>query len=325
MIGLILRRLAQLPLILLVIYTITFVLSWLLPGSAVMSDEGRAPPKEVLAAMNAQYNLDSPVEFYVGYLDNVTGVRYVRETLKGDRGNPPEYIFDFGPSFRYEDWTVNELIASSLPVSIVLGFGAILIALVIGLGAGVIGALRPNSVADLLTLVVAMVGISLPSFVIGTVLLMVFPVWLGVGQVGSWGNAANALLPAFTLSLPFAAYIARLTRLGMIETLGADYIRTARAKGLPERIVIYKHALKNAFLPVLSYLGPATAYAMTGSFVVERVFNVPGIGQHFVGAVKNKDLFLIMGIALIYSGMMVVFNLIVDLMYRWVDPRIEQA
>jgi oligopeptide transport system permease protein len=312
MIGLIVRRLIQLPLILLVIYTITFTLAWALPGSAVINDEGRQPPQEVLDAMNRQYSLDDPVRFYGQYLYNVTGLHWVVETAKGARGDPPAAIFEFGPSFRYEDWTVNELIASSLPVSVVLGFGAILIALVIGLGAGVVGALRPNSGADLATLVVAMVGISLPSFVIGTVLLMVFPVWLGWGRVGSWGSAVDALLPAFTLSLPFAAYIARLTRLGMIDVLSADYVRTARAKGVPERSVVLKHALKNAFLPVLSYLGPATAFAMTGSFVVERVFNVPGIGQHFVGAVKNKDLFLIMGIALIYSGMMVLFNLVVD-------------
>lgn len=325
MINLIVRRLLQLPLILLVIYTITFVLAWSLPGSAVMKDEGRRPPAAVLAAMEAQYHLDDPWRFYWDYLYNASGVRWVVETLKGASGNPPRYVFDFGPSFRYDDWSVNELIASTLPVSIVLGFSAILIALVIGISAGCIGALRPNSTWDVLTLVVALVGISLPSFVIGTVLLMIFPIWLGIGRVASWGAAQDAILPAFTLSLPFAAYIARLTRLGMIETLGSDYIRTARAKGLSERAVILKHALKNAFLPVLSYLGPACAFAMTGSFVVERVFAVPGIGQHFVGAVKNKDLFLIMGIALIYSGMLIVLNLIVDVFYSWVDPRIEQA
>lgn len=324
MISLVVRRLLQLPLILLVIYTITFLLAWSLPGSAVMKDEGRRPPAAVLAAMEAQYHLDDPWRFYWDYLYNASGVRWVVETLKGASGNPPRHVFDFGPSFRYEDWSVNELIASSLPVSIVLGLGAIVIALFIGISAGCIGALRPNSAWDAMTLVVALVGISLPSFVIGTGLLMIFPIWLGVGRVAAWGEAQDAILPAFTLSLPFAAYIARLTRLGMIETLGSDYIRTARAKGLSERTVVLKHALKNAFLPVLSYLGPACAFAMTGSFVVERVFSVPGIGQHFVSAVKNKDLFLIMGIALIYSGMLIVLNLIVDIFYSWVDPRIDQ-
>ncbi len=140
--------------------------------------------------------------------------------------------------------------------------------------------------------------------------------------VGGWGGLRQLVMPSLTLSLPFAAYIARLTRMGMIEALSSDYVRTARAKGLGERTVLLKHALKNAFLPVLSFLGPATALAMTGSFIVERVFNVPGIGQHFVNAVLNKDLFLIMGVVLIFATMLIVFNLAVDVMYRWVDPRI---
>jgi oligopeptide transport system permease protein len=172
-------------------------------------------------------------------------------------------------------------------------------------------------------LVVALIGISLPNFVIGTALLLIFSVWLAWLPVAEWGRVQNMILPAITLSLPFAAYIARLTRMGMIDCLSADFIRTARAKGLPARSVLLKHALKNAFLPVLSYLGPAAALAMTGSFVVERVFNVPGMGQHFVNAVLNKDLFLIMGVVLVYATMLIVFNLAVDVLYRWVDPRIE--
>jgi len=321
-ISLIVRRLIQLPIILLAIYTVTFALSWVLPGEAVINDEGRRPPEAVLDAMKAQYNLDNPWKFYVNYLDRVTGIRWVRETLKGENGNPPPVVFDFGPSFRFEDWSVNELIGASLPVSVTLGFAAITIALVIGLTAGVIGAVKPNSIMDLATLVVALIGISLPTFVTGTILLLVFPVILGIGRVGAWGSPVDAILPAFTLSLPFAAYIARLTRMGMIEALGADYIRTARAKGVPPSRIITRHALKNAFLPVLSYLGPATAFAMTGSFVVETVFNVPGMGQHFVDAVRNKDLFLIMGVTLVFATILVVLNLVVDVLYRWVDPRI---
>lgn len=306
MIAMVLRRLLQLPVILLAIYTVTFLLAWALPGSAVVSDEGRAPPPEVLAAIEARYGLDDPVRFYFTYLRDVL------------------FRLDFGPSLRYPDWTVNQIVASSLPVSVALGLTAILIAAALGLTAGVIGALRPNSLADIGTLAIALIGISLPTFVIGAVLLIVFPVWLGVGRVGGWGGVGDLLLPAFTLSLPFAAYIARLTRMGMIETLGADYIRTARAKGLPARTVVLKHALKNAFLPVLSYLGPAAAAAMTGSFVIEKVFNVPGIGQHFVNGVLNKDLFLIMGVVLIYATLLILFNLAVDVLYRWIDPRIEQ-
>lgn len=327
MISMIVRRLIQLPLILLVIYTVTFVLAWALPGEAVINDEGRQPPAAVLDAMKKQYNLDDPVKFYFDYLYRVTGARWAVKSVEHARGDEnarvPPYIFDFGPSFKFEDWSVNEIIASSLPVSVVLGLSAIVIALGIGLAAGVIGAVRPNSWIDLLTLVIALVGISLPSFVTGTILLILGPVWLGIGKIGAWGHPQNIILPALTLSLPFAAYIARLTRMGMIDVLNADYIRTARAKGVPPARVVIHHALKNAFLPVLSYLGPAAAFAMTGSFVVEMVFNVPGIGQHFVDAVRNKDLFLIMGVTLIFAGMLVVFNLIVDVLYRWVDPRIE--
>jgi oligopeptide transport system permease protein len=186
-----------------------------------------------------------------------------------------------------------------------------------------VGAVKPNSLADLTTLVVSLIGISLPSFVIGTVLLLVFALLLGWFPVAQWGTPQSIVLPAVTLSLPFAAYIARLTRMGMIDALGADYIRTARAKGAAERSVLLKHALKNAFLPVLSFLGPAAALAMTGSFIVERVFTVPGMGQHFVNAVQNKDLFLIMGVVLIFATMLILFNLAVDVLYRWVDPRIE--
>lgn len=316
-----LRRILQLPLILLVIYAVTFGLAWALPGSAVMNSEGRRPQPEVVAAMERQYNLDSPWRFFTGYLYNASGARWAMTTIGADKGPPPKHVFDFGPCLRYKDWTVNELIASSLPVSVTLGLAAILIALLIGLGAGAVGAVRPGSLADAATLGIALIGVSLPSFVVGTLLLLVFPVWLGWGSVGSWGRPIDLVLPAITLSLPFAAYIARLTRMGMIEALGADYVRTARAKGVPPSSIVLKHAMKNAFLPVLSYLGPAAAYAMTGSFVVERVFNVPGLGQHFVHAVQNKDLFVIMGVTLIYSAMLVGFNIVVDALYRWVDPR----
>lgn len=335
MISLIARRLLQLPVILLVIYTLTLALAWKVPGNPLENPEGRRPAPEVIAAMKAQYNLDSFTNFYVSYLDSASGFKFLRETVTGERARraaeaeaagrfaPPSSVFDLGPSLQYRDRRVNEIIAEALPVSMVLGLAAILIALVIGVGAGVAGAMRPNSWLDLATLAVALVGISLPTFVIGTVLLLVFPVLLGWGSIPGWGGLGSVLLPALTLSLPFAAYIARLTRMGMIEQLQADYIRTARAKGVTEMRVLLVHALKNAFLPVLSYLGPATAMAMTGSFVVERVFVVPGLGQHFVNAVQNKDLFLIIGVVLIFATLLVLFNLAVDVLSRWIDPRIE--
>jgi len=320
MISMILRRLLVLPLVLLVIYTVTFLLAWSLPGEAAISDE-RSPSDALVAAINARYNLDSAPKFYTQYLYNVTGLHWTVDRITGAE-QPQQRFFDLGPSLRNENWSVNEIIGDSLPISIVLGLSAIIMAVMIGLTAGVVGAVKPNSAADLATLAVALVGISLPSFVIGTVLLIVFPVWLGVGSVGKWGGVGDIFLPAFSLSLPFAAYIARLTRMGMIDVLNADYIRTAMAKGVSRRQIILKHALKNAFLPVLSYLGPATAFAMTGSFVVERVFNIPGMGQHFVDAVQGKDLFVIMGVTLVFATILILLNLVVDVLYRWVDPRI---
>ena len=334
MLGLIARRLLQLPLIVGVIYTLTLTLAWAVPGNPVENDEGRRPPPAVIEAIKRQYNLDSFGRFYFSYLDNATGLRWTRDTLSGRAARqaeearaageaaPVRRVFDFGPSLQYDDWRVNQIIGDALPVSIALGAMAMLIAVFVGVGAGIVGAIRPNSLADFATLTIALIGISLPSFVVGTTLLLVFSVWIQAFPIGGWG-LGQMILPAVTLSLPFAAYIARLTRMGMLEHLGADFIRTARAKGVSETGIVLKHALKNAFLPVLSYLGPAAAMAMTGSFVVERVFTVPGMGQHFVNAVLNKDLFLIMGVVLVYSTMLVLFNLTVDVLYRWVDPRIE--
>ncbi len=315
MTGLIVRRLLTLPAVLLVIYTITFCLAWLIPGNPLENPEGRRPPPEIMQAMLQQYRLDSPWTFYWDYLGKATGVAWVT----GNADN----IFDFGPSLTHQDWTVNEILAAGLPVSMTLGLLSILLACAMGLTAGVIGGVRPGSAADLATLLVALIGVSLPSFVIGAALLVIFGVWLRVVPVGGWGGVSHAILPAVTLALPFAAYIARLTRFGMIDEMSADYVRTARAKGVPERQVVLKHALKNAMLPVLSFLGPAAAMAMTGSFVVEKIFAVPGIGTHFVNAVLGKDLTLIMGVVLSYSTILILFNLVVDVAYRWVDPRME--
>lgn len=299
-------RLLQAPLTLLAVYTITFLLAWALPGSAAMTDETRRPSPETLAALEARYNLHDPVSFYFGYAWRVLTRA------------------DFGPSLRYTDWTVNEILAGSLPVSVTLGALAVIMAVAIGVPAGVIGAARPRSVRAAAALGLALVGVSVPTFVIGSGLLILFPVWLGIGRVGAWASPADAVLPAFTLALPIAAYIARLTRIGMAEALESDYVRTARAKGLSEFRILYRHALRNALLPVVSYLGPAAAGATTGSFVVEKVFNIPGLGQHFVSAVLNKDLFLIMGVTLVYATMLIGLNLCVDLLYALADPRIRQ-
>jgi len=302
------------PLLVLAIMTIAFTLTWLVPGSP-LDDEGRAPPPEVAAAMERQYKLDDPLVFYAQYLARATGVAWVL----GQAERP----FDLGPSLRHPDWTVNEIIASGLPISASLGLLAIELALIMGVAVGVVGALKPHGAMDLLGQLLTVIGISVPSFVTGAALLVLLAAKLHWFPVGGWGSWRDAVLPAFALSLPFAAYIARLVRFGLIEQMSSDHVRTALAKGLSRRQAAVRHALRNAFLPVLSYLGPAMAAAMTGSFVVEKVFAVPGLGRHFVNAVLAKDITMILGIVLVYSTILVLMNLIVDVLYAAVDPRIR--
>lgn len=304
MLRLIVLRLLQLPIILVVIFLATFVLAWWIPGDPLLRPEGQRPPMEVQLAMRRQYNLDHPVAMAQGYVRDVVTK------------------LDFGPSLQYKDQRVADIIASGLPVSAALGTVALIFALLIGLTAGVVGALRPGSGWDLASLGLALVGVSLPTFVTGSVLLVIFAgSWHWLPGSG-WGTPAHLILPALTLSLAPGAYIARLIRLGLAEVMQGDFVRTAVAKGLSPRRVVVDHALKVAFLPVLSFLGPAAAGTLTGSFVVEKVFSIPGLGEHFVNAILNKDQFLILGLVLTYSTLLVLFNLVVDVAYAWVDPRI---
>ena len=304
MAGLIFRRLLQLPLILAVVFAVTFTLVWVLPGNPLERAEGQRPPPEVEQAIKARYNLDSPASFLIGY-------------AKG------ALVGDFGPSLEYRGRTVNEIIGEGLPISASLGAAALGVAVFLGTLAGVLGALKPGSALDNTSLLVALLGISLPSFVTGTVLLVIFAGVLRWVPVGGWSSPVDMILPAVTLGLAPAAYIARLIRLGLADIMSSDYLRTARAKGLSHTKALFKHALKVAYLPVLSFLGPAAASVMTGSFVVEKVFNIPGIGEYFVNSVLNKDQSLILGIVLVYATMLIVFNLVVDVAYAWLDPRIE--
>ncbi len=306
-------RLVQLPFILFAVYTITFLLAWQIPGNP-LEKEGRRPPQEVIEQMQAQYNLDDPWAFYGDYIWKASGLSFVA----GERDGP---VFDLGPSLRHENWTVNDILIAQLPISMTIGLCAILLALIIGLTAGVLSAIKPRSWLEGVSFSVAIIGISLPSFVIGVSLLIVFAFWLRWFPISGWGTWSHLVLPSIALSLPFAAYIAQLTKTGMVEQLRSDHIRTARAKGVSETKIVLKHAMKNAFLPVLSYLGPATAAAMTGSFVIEKVFAIPGIGTHFVDAVLGKDITVLMGIVLVYSVLLVLFNLAVDVLYRFLDPR----
>jgi len=310
---LILSRLLQLPLILAVIFAVTLALTWLLPGNPLQRAEGPKLSPEVLRAVERQYSLDSPWAF-VG--------QYVRGLTIGSElyGWP-----DLGPSLSYRDQRVDELLAQGLRTSVPLGFAGVGLAVIFGTLAGLAGAWKPGSPVDGAALTAALVGVSLPNFVTGGVLLMVFGGWLGWLPVSGLHTPMHGILPAVTLSVIPAAYIARLTRLGLAEVMSSDFIRTARAKGLSREKTLLKHGLRVAFLPVLSFLGPAAAAAMTGSFVVEQVFSLPGMGRFFVEAVLNKDQFLIMGTVLVYATLLVLFNLTVDVLYAVVDPRIRTA
>lgn len=297
-------RLIQFPLILAVIYLLTFFLVWVVPGDPFQQTERNLPPAAV-AQMRHAMHADHWYTFLAYYPRNLL--------LHGD----------LGPSMTYEEWSVNDILKSALPVSVTLGFFALLIAVVAGTGIGALAAARRGGPFDWFSLSIALLGISLPTFVIASVLLMGLAVDVRLFPIGGWGNWRELILPGVALSLAPMAYIVRLTRVSMLDVLGSDYVRTAHAKGLSRSMVLWKHCLRNAFLPVLSYLGPAAAATLTGSFVVEQVFNLPGLGQHFVNSVRNRDQTLILGTVLVYSAFLLTFNLLVDIGYAFIDPRIE--
>ncbi len=294
-------RLAQFPLILAIIYVLTFFMTWLVPGNPFERTD-RKPDPIVIAAMEARFHVGHPAKFLT---------YYPWRLLHGD----------FGPSL-VNDFTVNEIIGESLPISVTLGLFALVIGIVGGVAIGALAAVRRGGLFDFFSLSLAMIGISIPAFVVGAVLLIVFCVTWKVFPIGRWGHFSDLILPGVALSLAPMAYIARLTRVAMLDVLSSDFVRTARAKGLSRNMVIWKHCLRNAFLPVLTYLGPATAGTLTGSFVVEKVFNIPGLGAHFVNSVLNRDQTLILGIIMVYSLMLLGLNLLVDLAYAFFDPRI---
>ncbi len=304
MIKFIAWRIAQLPLILAIIYLLTFALVWLAPGTPFGNNDRKLDPIAE-KAMKEQFHAEHALDFLAYYP--------VQILLHGD----------LGPSLAYPEWRVNDVLRYSLPVSIALGLIAILIATAAGCAIGVAAALKRGSWIDFGSLAIALIGISLPGFVVAGLLVMIFSDWLHWLPSGGWGGIRQLILPSIALALMPMAYIARLTRVSMLDTLGHDFVRTARAKGLARIVVIWKHAFRNAFLPVFTYLGPAAAYAMTGSFVVETVFNIPGLGQHFVNAVKNRDQTLILGTTLVYAAMLLVLNLVVDIGYALIDPRID--
>ncbi|UCE59429.1 MAG: ABC transporter permease [Phycisphaerales bacterium] len=305
MIAHIVRRLLLGILTIACVYTLTFVMVISIPGNPFQQSERNMPP-EAEQALRVRYSMDNNWLYFWEFIDGAVHL-------------------DFGPAFTYNDWTCNQIIADSLPVSVLIGLMAIVLAVLVGVPLGVISAVRRGGWVDMTVSALVLAGISVPTFVAGTFLLIVFAVYLKIAPVGGWGTLAHLPLPAITLSLPFIAYIARLTRMGMLDVLSSDFIRTALAKGVSPRNVVWNHALKVAFLPVLSFLGPATAQAMTGSFVVEKVFGVPGIGQHFVNAALNLDAGLIMSTVLVFATLLVFMNLLIDVLYMWIDPRIAEA
>ena len=304
MLKFIIGRILQAIPVLFIVITVTFFMVRLAPGGPF--DSEKTVPPEVLKSLNERYHLDDPL--HLQFYD------YLKNFLQGD----------FGPSFRYPGRTVTEMIASGLPITFELGLYALLIALSIGISAGLLAAIRPNSAQDYLPMSISMVGICLPSFLLGPLLVLIFSIWFEWLPVSGWGDSPlDKLLPSLTLGSAYAAYIARLTRGGMLEILSQDFIRTARAKGLSESFVIFKHALKGGLLPVVSFLGPAVAGLLSGSFVIETIFQIPGLGRFYIQAAFNRDYTMIMGTSIFFSMMIIFFNLLSDVIAALLNPRIS--
>jgi oligopeptide transport system permease protein len=300
-----LRRLLGAIPTLLILIGVAFFLIRAAPGGPFDTERNLLP--EIEANLRAAYHLDEPLYQQFG--------RYMWSLLH----------FDFGPSFQYRDYTVTELIVQGFPLSLTLGSIAIVVALLVGVTAGSIAALRQNSSVDHGVMAISMTGISIPNFVMAPLLVLVFAIhlrWFPAGGLGD-GSLRNLVLPVTALALPQIAYLARLTRGSMIEVLRSNFVRTARAQGLPTWQVIVRHALKPALLPVVSYLGPATAHIITGSVVIEQIFSRPGLGRFFITGALNRDYTLVMGVVVFYGVLIIAFNFLVDLAYAWLDPKVR--
>ena len=304
MLRFILSRLLQAIPVIFIVITATFFLVRAAPGGPFDAEKVVLP--EVKRALEAQYKLDLPLhEQYFAYLGDLT------------RG-------ELGPSFKYPGRSVNEILFSGLPVTAELGFYALLIALLIGVTAGVFASLKPNTRQDYIPMSLAMIGICMPSFLLGPLLVLVFGIYLEWLPISGWGAIpGDKILPSITLGAAYAAYVARLSRAGMLEILSQDFIRTARAKGLPEWLVVTKHALRGGLIPVVAFLGPAFAGLLAGSFVVETIFQIPGLGRFYVQAAFNRDYTMILGTTVFLSTLIVLFNLVSDVAAAWLNPRLR--
>lgn len=297
------RRVAGLAVVLFCVVSLTFFLIRISPGGPF--DAERKLPPAIEKQLLVKYKLDGSLwEQYTGYL---------RDLVRGD----------LRLSTKYRNRSVVEILGQTLPVTMALGLGAFIVATTLGVLLGVVAAAGRGGAVDFLAMLAALLAISLPTFLIGPLLILVFGIWLGWLPVGGWGGPSAMVLPTLTLAAPYVAYIARLLRGSMLETLNQDFVRTARAKGLRERTVLYRHALRVAILPVISFLGPLAAHLLTGSIVVETLFHIPGAGGFFVHSILNRDGFLLGGVVIVYCAMLVVFNLFVDLAYTVLDRRIR--
>ena len=303
MIWFLLKRLGWMVLTLWVVFTTSFFLMRAVPGGPF--DSEKKLPAAIKRNIEKRYQMDRPlIEQYWSHL---------WATMR----------CDFGPSYKLEDYTVNDVIAQGFPVSASLGILAMTFALSLGLVSGVVSAVLRNSVYDVSFMVAATIGIAVPNFVLASLMIVLFVFFWPVFPAAGWGELRQIILPALCLGAPFAGYISRLTRTGMLEVLGLDYIRTAYAKGLTTREVVVRHALRGAILPVVSYLGPATAGILTGSLVLEQIFALPGMGSHFIEAATQRDYTLAMGMVMVYTFLLFVMNTLVDLSYSMIDPRVE--
>lgn len=299
------RVLTAVP-VLFIVILVTFILIRLAPGGPF--DAERAVPAQVLENLNKRYHLDDPVHVqFFNYLGNL---------LQGD----------FGPSFKYPSRTVTEVVAAGMPVTLELSFYALLVAIVFGIGAGIIAAMRPNTAQDYIPMSLAMIGICLPSFVLGPLLILAFGIGLEWLPISGWGSApGDKILPSLTLGAAYAAYVARLSRGGMLETLGQDYIRTARAKGLSNRRIIFHHALRGGLGPVVSFAGPAIAGLLSGSFVVETIYQIPGLGRFYLQGAFNRDYTMILGMTILFAFFIIVCNLLADVLLIWLNPKLRKS
>lgn len=304
MLKYIIKRLFTIIPTLFVIMTITFFVIRLVPGGPF--DTEKKVPEAIKKNIEAKYHMNEPlVTQYVRYIADIT------------------LRFDLGPSYHYRAWSVNDLIAQSLPVSLSIGTLAIILSILLGITFGVISALKQNRFWDYFFMSFSIFGISMPLFLIAPLLILLLARGLHLLPVGGWGNPSQLVIPVLTLSFPYTAYIARLTKAGILENIRKDFVTTARAKGLPEKTILIRHVLKGSLIPVVSFLGPAYAGIITGSMVVELICGIPGMGRDFVQAAFNRDYLLITGVLLVYSLLLVVMNFIVDIVYALLDPRIR--